>query len=393
MLAGQARAALGRAFFQNATPELAPSRRAFAATTHTCFSWFGKPEPAPAVRGPITNKTEIMQFNAAFPDVVRDLTETGRHLEVPAATKWFAQVLQYTVPGGKRNRGLAVVQAYKYLAQENTAEGLRQAQLMGWAVEMLHASLSVAQDALDGAELRRGRASWPVHCGLGLRAVNDAALLETGLYELLKRHFRTHPLYVEILELFHDVTHKSIMGQVLDIQARSDATLELFTMERYQAIVKYKTAYYTFQLPVILAMYLAENNDSELHRQAKTILMEMGQIFQVQTDFLDCFGDPSTIGHESSDIETGRCSWLAVVALQRANPAQKKLMQECYGSRDQNKVERVRKLYRELAIPATYRIYEEQSYELLCRQIQQVSKGLPHKLFFRILESTYVRQN
>jgi farnesyl diphosphate synthase len=63
----------------------------------------------------------------------------------------------------------------------------------------------VAQDALDGAELRRGRASWPAHCGLGLRAVNDAALLETGLYQLLKLHFRSHPHYLEILELFHDV--------------------------------------------------------------------------------------------------------------------------------------------------------------------------------------------
>jgi len=63
----------------------------------------------------------------------------------------------------------------------------------------------VAQDALDGAELRRGRASWPSHCGLGLRAVNDAALLETGLYQLLKLHFRSHPHYLEILELFHDV--------------------------------------------------------------------------------------------------------------------------------------------------------------------------------------------
>jgi farnesyl diphosphate synthase len=53
----------------------------------------------------------------------------------------------------------------------------------------------------------------------------------------------------------------------------------------------------------------------------------------------------------------------------------------------------VRKLYKELGLPATYRTYEEQSYQLLCRQIQQVSKGLPHKLFFHILESTYVRQN
>ena len=55
------------------------------------------------------------------------------------------------------------------------------------------------------------------------------------------------------------VTHKAIMGQVLDIQARSEHTLSLFTMERYQAIVKYKTAYYTFQLPVTLALYLVRN--------------------------------------------------------------------------------------------------------------------------------------
>jgi farnesyl diphosphate synthase len=74
-----------------------------------------------------------------------------------------------------------------------------------FAYWQLHSSLMVAQDALDGAELRRGRASWPAHCGLGLRAVNDAALLETGLYQLLKLHFRSHPHYLEILELFHDV--------------------------------------------------------------------------------------------------------------------------------------------------------------------------------------------
>jgi farnesyl diphosphate synthase len=29
---------------------------------------------------------------AVFPDIVRDLTETGRHLDIPDATKWFAKV-------------------------------------------------------------------------------------------------------------------------------------------------------------------------------------------------------------------------------------------------------------------------------------------------------------
>lgn len=53
-------------------------------------------------------------------------------------------------------------------------------------------------------------------------------------------------------------------------------------MCRYNAIVKYKTAYYSFQLPVALALYLAGRFDPEVHRQAKTILLEMGHFFQVQ---------------------------------------------------------------------------------------------------------------
>jgi farnesyl diphosphate synthase len=68
-------------------------------------------------------------------------------------------------------------------------------------------------------------------------------------------------------------------------------------------------------------------------------------------------------------------------------------LQENYGARDELKVKKVKKLYSELALPATYRTYEEQSYELLCRQIQQVTRGLPQDLFFKILDSTYVRQN
>jgi len=33
-------------------------------------------------------------------------------------------------------------------------------------------------------------------------------------------------------------------------------TFEKFTMDRYNSIVKYKTAYYSFILPVALSMYM-----------------------------------------------------------------------------------------------------------------------------------------
>lgn len=52
---------------------------------------------------------------------------------------------------------------------------------------------------------------------------------------------------------------QTISGQCLDmISSRPDDPVDFskFTKSRYDAIVKYKTAYYSFYLPVALAMYL-----------------------------------------------------------------------------------------------------------------------------------------
>lgn len=50
---------------------------------------------------------------------------------------------------------------------------------------------------------------------------------------------------------------KTAMGQCLDMltaHSFKSNKLEKYTMENYSAIVKYKTAYYSFFLPVCLAM-------------------------------------------------------------------------------------------------------------------------------------------
>jgi farnesyl diphosphate synthase len=142
---------------------------------------------------------------------------------------------------------------------------------------------------MDGSETRRGVPCWYKNEGIGVRAINDGILVNDGIYTILKRYFSNHPCYVPAMELFHDVTLKTSMGQALDsmcVNKDGKPMLDMFTMKRYQAIVKYKTAYYSFQLPVALAMYLAGKFDPEMHRQAKTILLEMGQFFQVQVSYL-----------------------------------------------------------------------------------------------------------
>lgn len=164
-------------------------------------------------------------------------------------------------------------------------------------------------------------------------------------------------------------------------------------MDHYNRIVKYKTTYYTFYMPVALAMYMAGITDAEKHRQAKTLLLEMGNFFQVQDDYMDCFGDPEVTGKIGTDIQDGKCSWLAVVALQRATPEQKQIMEECYGHKDPEKVEKIKDLYERISLPAIYTTYEEESYNLICTHIQQLSAGLTHDLFFKILNRIYRRDN
>ena len=53
-------------------------------------------------------------------------------------------------------------------------------------------------------------------------------------------------------------------------------------MDRYKAIVKWKTAYYSFYLPVACALHMAGINSEDLHSKARTILLQMGEYFQIQ---------------------------------------------------------------------------------------------------------------
>lgn len=96
-------------------------------------------------------------------------------------------------------------------------------------------------------------------------------------------------------------------------------------------------------------------------------------------------------GKKGTDIQSGKCSWLAVVALQRATSAQRALLEECYASSKPEDVDRVKALYEELGLPNTYAVYEETSYSLIRTHIQQISRGLPHSLFFNIMEKIYRR--
>ncbi|EDW08265.1 farnesyl pyrophosphate synthase [Drosophila mojavensis] len=340
------------------------------------------------------SKDESRDFMAVFPDVVRDLTTYTKGFNCNDAVKWFAQVMQYNVPRGKKNRGILTVLTYKNLvpAEDLTPENIKLAQYLGWCVEMLQSFFIISDDVMDNSTTRRGQKCWHRVESVGLIAINDALMIENALYAILKQHFSHLDCYVALMELFHEVTYITTCGQSLDL-LNSNKSVSEFTMETYKAIVDNKTAHYSFYLPFALAMHLAGYKDAEAFRQSKTILLEMGHFFQVQDDFLDCFGNPEVTGKVGTDIQDNKCSWLAVVAMQRANAEQKQIMIDCYGQNDPLKVERVKALYKELSLPSTYAIFEEESYNMIKTHIQQTSRGVPHQTFLQILNKIYQRDS
>jgi len=339
------------------------------------------------------SKDELRNFMSVWPDIVRDLTEFAKKRDTgDVAMKWFSKALQYNVPKGKKNRGLATVVAYRMLADDVSEEKIRLAQILGWCVEMLQAVFLIQDDIMDGSTLRRGQPAWHTVEDVGLAAINDSLMIESGIFHILDKYFRNHPNYSRLVQFFHEVIFTTSVGQSLDIQTSKLNVLD-FTMDRYKAIVRNKTSYYTFYLPVALSMAMTGWDDPEVYRQSRTILLEIGQFFQIQDDFLDVFGDTKVTGKIGTDIEDNKCSWLAVVCNQRSSPHQKEILKECYGSSDPQKVARVKQLYEELGLPTVYTIYEEDSYQIISTHIQQTSRGLPHAIFLKIMEKIYRRES
>ena len=81
----------------------------------------------------------------------------------------------------------------------------------------------------------------------------------------------------------------TVIGQGLDLitPPKTENETDIFdfhnyTQEQYYSIVKWKTAYYSFCLPVQSALYLAEIDDKKVHAKCRDILLEMGCFFQIQ---------------------------------------------------------------------------------------------------------------
>jgi len=188
------------------------------------------------------------------------------------------------------------------------------------------------------------------------------------------------------------MTHKTVIGQHLDTNSQSFSgpiDLDRVTEERYSAIVRHKTAFYSFYLPCALGMTLGGIKDSDLFTKCEKVSMVLGEYFQTQDDYLDCFGDVSVIGKIGTDIEERKCSWLLCQTLKLCNGEERAWLQGQYGLVES--VAAVKDLYRKYDMPGLYAKYEDEAKKQADVLIEDIGhKGL-EGLFCFLLEKLHRR--
>lgn len=244
-------------------------------------------------------------------------------------------------------------------------------------------------DIVDDSQLRRGQPCY-YRTSAGLGAINDCVLISKAQLYIVKKYFGHLRCYTKLMEVFNQGELNTMCGQTTDYLS-SKKTVWDFNMDLYKSIAANKTGYYTYNLPAALAMALANFNEPQLERKMHSILLDIGVYFQIQDDYLDCFASAEQFRKVGNDIQEGKATWLATKFMEVANKEQKEEFAAIYGKSEEQKVNRVKELYRKVNLPESYKMFEVNSYQMLTQRISELPNNVPKEVIQGFLDNIYER--
>lgn len=265
--------------------------------------------------------------------------------------------------GGKRLRPTLTLMAYA-LYKEDTERALPTA----IGLETYHNHTLLHDDLMDKADMRRGKPTVHKKWDENTAILSGDTMLIMAFQHIL--HTDCHRL-PEVLNLAARTMQEICEGQQYDMnfESRSDVR-----EEEYIEMIRLKTS-------VLLACALkagaliadAPKEDCELLYQFGE---KIGLAFQLQDDYLDCYGDPTVFGKQiGGDICCAKKTFMLINAFNRANDAQKAELNRLLNDVDEReeKVAGVLALYDELEIPALCR----ERMETLYAEARRIFDSLP----------------
>lgn len=212
-------------------------------------------------------------------------------------------VVEHLSAGGKRFRGRLALAATEAL-------DCPRSRAVAWAaaVELLHNASLVHDDLQDGDQLRRGQPALWSRYGK-TQAINAGDLLLMLPFLAITEIPVEAELRVQLTAVLAERAVMTVRGQVQELELLAENRL---SPEDYYRTVTYKTGQ-LIALPVEGAALIA-GRSADWARAIADEFVDLGVLFQLQDDVLDCYGDKGR-DVTGSDLYEGKISALVVAHL------------------------------------------------------------------------------
>lgn len=258
-------------------------------------------------------------------------------------------VFEKYASGGKKVRGALTVLGY----QIGGGKDLKKILQVSTAIEILHNFLLIHDDIIDKDEIRRGKKT--VHAlfseKYGEHYGNSKALIVGDIgsflaYELISNVTFQREKKIKAMQVLSDYLLKTGYGELMDIDFDYK---EKITWDDILKVRTYKTAYYTFAMPLSVGLSFS-NGKKDKQKAMEKYSINIGIAFQLTDDILGVFGNKRVTGKSAErDIREGKHTLLIIKAIELANKKDKAFLKKWYGGEklDAKKIRKIRKIIKE----------------------------------------------
>jgi geranylgeranyl diphosphate synthase type II len=256
--------------------------------------------------------------------------------------------------GGKRLRPQLLLLAYESVKGSLDEQAMK----LALSIETFHNFSLVHDDIMDNAPVRRGKPTVHEQWDSGTAILAGDNLLIYCYRLMLDCHFENK---LQLLDVFTDMATQVCDGQQMDMNLPG---LDRMTEDVYLEMIRLKTAV----LPACALKMgaMAAGADAEIAHHFYLFGLNLGMAFQLQDDYLDCFGSPEETGkQEGGDIIENKKTLLYLHAMQHLG-AEAQTELSGWFSKDAahvpDKLRKVRQLFKD-AESDVYVLYLKAQYE------------------------------
>lgn len=253
--------------------------------------------------------------------------------------------------GGKRLRPSFCYWGFRGAAPDADGDTENGVVTAAAALELFQAAALLHDDVMDDSDTRRGqpaahRRFATLHTDQGWAGSAEryglaGAVLAGDLClawsdELFTRSALEPAALARGRRIFDLMRTQLMAGQYLDMleQASSARSGVDGAVERARRVLRFKSAKYSVEHPLLLGAALADAPDDVVADYSRFGLA-LGEAFQLRDDVLGVFGDPSVTGKPAGDdLREGKRTVLVGLALERATPAQAEVVERLLGDPD-----------------------------------------------------------